>query len=238
MDPPEIILDSEPTWKNQSLQDYLTHNIPDKWESFFEQSSVKDIIAKISLYLSEEKRTIWPFLPNLLNAFFMCPFDKLKVVIIGQDPYHTPNTAYGLAFSTCPKGNFPPSLKNIFTKLKQEGFTAKNPCLESWARQGVFLINTALTVAESSPESHLKIWTDFTMDLIKFISKKEKVVWILWGGKAQMYRGFIKPSHSKLIEGGHPSPMNTTGSFLDKNYFRECNQYLQSKNITPINWNL
>jgi len=234
---PQIVLDSEADWTNQTLEDYINYNIPAGWEEFFDLPEVEAAIHEISVALSEEKRTIWPTLPNLLNAFYMCPLHQMKVVIIGQDPYHSPKTAYGLAFSSYPGGNFPASLRNVFTKLRQEGFTVKNPYLGHWANQGVFLINTALTVAESKAGSHVHHWIGFTTLLIKYLSKKEKLVWMLWGDKARVYRNYIQ-KHSKLLEGGHPSPLNTTGSFLAVDYFKPCNEYLKSQGISAIDWNL
>ncbi len=232
---PRIVLDV--MWEESNLSDYLTKNVPVGWEPFFAQEEVMAEIKEISQALQEEKKPIWPILSDVFNAFKLCPFDQLKVVIVGQDPYHTPDTASGLAFSGKPEAKVPSSLRNVFQKLRQENYTANNSYLGSWAEQGVFLINTALTVAESSPGSHIHHWNTFTYLLFKYIAKKEKVVWILWGNKAEIYKNYV-PAHSFLITGGHPSPLNRTGSFLKSDYFRVCNQYLQTHKIAEINWNL
>jgi uracil-DNA glycosylase len=233
----------EDDWSNRTLYDFLYSNMPSGWEKFFEQEEVKVEISLISDFLhtevQEKKKLIWPELPHVLNAFYMCPEKKMKCVILGQDPYHTPNTAYGLSFSSYPGGQIPPSLRNIFRKLLSEGYSIKptSGYLEKWAREGVLLLNTALTVVQGCPESHLRIWEKFTEQLMNYLYEKESLVWILWGKKATKYRGYCHPK-SLLLEGGHPSPINTTGSFFSSNYFSPCNDYLSAKKITPIDWNL
>lgn len=236
----EILLESKVSWTNTSLESYVRGSLTMAgWNEFFEQTMENGAITKISDYLRSEKRPIWPRLPDVFNAFTMCPLDKLKCVIIGQDPYHSPDVAYGLAFSSRPDAAVPASLRNIFKKLREEGFKAENPCLESWATQGVFLINTALTVTSGCPGSHLSIWEDFIYQLCEYLmKKKEQIVWILWGKKAQCFRGFVDIKKNKLIEGAHPSPVNTSGGFLEHDYFRPCNQYLRDQGLTPIDWNL
>lgn len=232
----DVILVEEVSWKNSTLEQSLIGNIPEGWEEFFE--SAKDIIHEISEALAKDTRTIWPELPNVFNAMYMCPYDNIKCIILGQDPYPTPKTAYGLAFSSYPGASTPASLRNIFKKLREEGFATSTSYLEKWARQGVFLINTALTVPQGCPEKHLDLWEPFIRHLLLYIRKKEKIVWILWGKKAQFYRNFATVSNNHLLEGGHPSPVNTRGDFLDKDYFRPCNKYLESVGKVPIDWNL
>lgn len=232
----DIELYEELNWGNCTLEQSLIGNIPEGWEDFFE--SAKDIIHELSEALKKDARVICPVLPNVFNAFYMCPYKDIKCLILGQDPYADPKTAYGLAFSSYPKAPVPASLRNVFKKLREEGFSTSTSYLEKWARQGVFLINTALTVPQGCPEKHLDLWEPFIRQLFLHIRKRDKIVWMLWGKKAQFYRNFVNPVNNLLLEGGHPSPVNTKGDYLDKDYFRPCNKYLIAVGKSPIDWNL
>lgn len=181
---------------------------------------------------------IWPLPLNVFKAFELTPLQKVKVVIIGQDPYHKPFVANGLAFSAQRGASTPDSLRNIFLKLKQEGYKADNPCLESWATQGVLLLNTALTVFSGQAESHLSLWKTFITELIKYLGKRDGLVWILWGKKAEAFLPYISQQKSYVLIGGHPSPINTKGTFMSGNYFQLANQCLQKLDKAPIDWNL
>lgn len=181
---------------------------------------------------------IWPLPLDVFKAFELTPLQKVKVVIIGQDPYHTPHVANGLAFSAQRGASMPQSLRNIFLKLKQEGYKADNPCLESWATQGVLLLNTALTVFSGQAESHLPLWKTFTTELVKYLGTRDGLVWILWGKKAEAFLPYISQQKSYVLIGGHPSPINTKGTFMSGNYFQLANQCLQKMGKTPIDWNL
>ena len=218
-------------WKNSRLEQWVINNYPQGWEDFFDKA--KDILIEISDVLAQENRHVWPLMSDVFNIFYMCRPDQIKCIIVGQDPY--PNkSACGLAFST--KGTkgtkeiqSTPSMKNILKKLQQEGYTATTSNLEKWVKNGVFLINTALTVPEGG--NHLKLWKPFTDLLFEYLKYlKNQHVWILWGVKAQAYQ---KYGH-KVITGGHPSPANGLGNFLSSDYFNKCNEYLTEK----IDWNL
>ena len=212
---------------------YSLSTVPNGWEEFFSHSPIQEILNT----LNEEKRQLCPEPENVFNAFHMCSPDEIKCIIVGQDPYPTKGVAYGLSFSSKPNCPTPASLRNIFKKLQQEGYTTKTSCLEKWARQGVFLINTALTVPEKCAGAHTELWYNFTLNLFQYLSKKEGIVWILWGKKAQLFRGYVNEK-CLLIEGGHPSPINMHGGFLDKDYFTPCNKFLEIQGKDVIDWNL
>ncbi len=207
---------------------------------FWEQLSdhEKNVVMALASYTLAPTAKIYPVVSRVFFAFSLTSLQNLKCVIIGQDPYPSAGVANGLAFSAQRGAAKPASLKNVFLKLNQEGFVAENPCLESWARQGVLLINTALTVFEGKPESHLELWKPFTINLIKFLGKKEGIVWILWGKKAQAFLPFISQEKSLVLIGAHPSPVNVRGGFLDHDYFRPCNVFLEKIGKNPIDWNL
>jgi uracil-DNA glycosylase len=230
----DIELVQELTWDNFTLSHTLHENIPKGWEEFFNEN--KEVIHEISDELEKETRVICPVITNVFNAFYMCPFDSIKCIILAQDPYWDQKTAYGLAFSSYPGSiSVPASLRNIFKKLRSEGYNTSSSYLGGWAHQGVFLINTALTVPEGCPEKHLKLWSKFTQNLFGYLQKKDKIVWILWGKKAQIYKKYC--TKGLVLEGGHPSPVNTRGDFLDKDYFGPCNTYLESVGKLKIDWN-
>lgn len=204
----------------------------------------------------EEERVLYPVYPprNLVfNALATTPFDKVKVVIVGQDPYHGPGQAHGLSFSV-PKGvRPPPSLVNIFKELKDDLHIdpPAHGCLASWAEQGVLLLNATLTVRESSPASHHGHgWEQFTDTIIHLLAnKKEPLAFILWGKSAQDKcrfllkevphgtKDFITHNHLVLLA-PHPSPFSCHQGFLGCKHFSKINNFLSSKNITPINWQL
>lgn len=217
----EIILCDHPG--GYRLDDLLINNIPRGWEEFFESHVITEIATRL------EKEVVWPRLSDVFNAFYMC--EVPRVVIVGQDGYPNEN-GYGLAFSARPTAKkLPLTLQNIQKKVRQEGYDMRSGCLEGWARQGVLLLNVALTVG-TKPGSHLKLWEPFTRALFEYLSKREKLVWILWGRKAQSYLKHINPRH-QIITGEHPSPIIPRGKFMENNYFKLANQFL-----TPplINW--
>lgn len=205
-----------------------------EWKEFAD--IVKDELDKIETEVNFDK--ICPPKDLIFSAFEKTPLSQIKVLILSQDPYHTPGVACGLAFSSFPGKPPPPSLQNIFRKLRLEGFSrVNNGDLSDWASQGVFLLNVTLTVEKSKPKSHAKIWEKFTDKLISYLDEKlSHTVWILWGRDAQCYRGFVDPSKNLLLEGTHPSPLSASRGFFDKDYFMPCNKFLESKGKTPINW--
>jgi len=209
-----------------------------KWPSeIFNQ----DFEYSYRLFLDEtinQSGKVFPKKQDLLNAFSFCPFDKLKVVIIGQDPYHGFGQANGLAFSVNRGVKIPPSLKNIFKEVQNSGFDVSSihGDLKSWADQGVLLLNSSLSVLEGRPMSHKKLnwqkWTDF---IVKYVSdNKESVVFILWGNFAQSKKDLIDCSKHLVLESSHPSPLSARHSFVGCKHFLKANQYLN----VNIDWSI
>ena len=206
------------------------------WETFINNEKQKEYFKKIARFLKGKE--YFPRRENILNAYKLTPFENIRVVILGQDPYHTPGMAQGLAFSVPtefePK---PPSLKNILKELKDDIGENANAIktkgdLKCWAEQGVFLLNTVLTVEKGKPLSHRGIgWEIFTENTIKLISeKKEGVVFILWGGNARNYKKLIDKDKHFIIESAHPSPLSAYRGFFGSKPFSKTNK------ITKIEW--
>jgi uracil-DNA glycosylase len=202
----------------------------------------KSYFTQLVNFVKEEnkKRVIYPEGKNIFNAFDKCPFEKLKVVILGQDPYHGVGQANGLSFSVNPGVPMPPSLLNIFKERKTDLQKAMPPHgdLSNWAEQGVLLLNATLTVAQKSPGSHQnKGWEEFTDAVIRLISDhKEKIVFILWGAYAQKKGAIIDRTKHFVIESPHPSPFAAYRGFFGSKPFSKCNEYLQKQGIEPIDW--
>ncbi|ROI09154.1 uracil-DNA glycosylase [Chryseobacterium sp. H3056] len=183
--------------------------------------------------------TVFPPKSQIFRALELTPFDEVKVVIIGQDPYHNDNQANGLSFSVSEDVSAPPSLKNIFTELKSDlGIERQKKDLEDWAKQGVLLLNSSLTVRAHSPNSHKDLgWDRFTNFIIEEISdEKENVVFVLWGAFAQKKEELIDSSKHFIIKSAHPSPFSVHRGFYGSKPFSKVNNYLKSKNIKPISW--
>lgn len=176
--------------------------------------------------------TVYPSKEKIFEAFNLAPFNKVKVIILGQDPYHEPDQAQGLCFYVPPSVKAPPSLKNIAKEL------GKMPDLLSWANQGVLLLNATLTVEAHKAGSHQKKgWEEFTDAAIKALAeKRENLVFILWGAYAQKKGAFIDRSRHLVIESAHPSPLSARRGFFGSQPFSKANAYLNEKNITPIIW--
>ena len=176
--------------------------------------------------------TVYPSKDKIFEAFNLAPFNKVKVIILGQDPYHEPDQAQGLCFYVPPSIKAPPSLKNIAKEL------GKMPDLLSWANQGVLLLNATLTVEAHKAGSHQKKgWEEFTDAAIKALAdKRENLVFILWGAYAQKKGAFIDRSRHLVIESAHPSPLSARRGFFGSQPFSKANAYLNEKNITPIIW--
>ena len=176
---------------------------------------------------------------QIFRAIKLTPFDEVKVVIIGQDPYHNDNQANGLCFSVSDKVKAPPSLKNIFKELEDDlGIKKTSNELEMWAKQGVLLLNATLTVRAHEANSHKDLgWEQFTDFIIKEISdKKENVVFVLWGAFAQKKAGLIDASKHFIIQSAHPSPFSVHKGFFGSRPFSKINQFLKEKGKEPINW--
>lgn len=186
-----------------------------------------------------EVEKCFPPKDQIFRALDLTPFGEVKVVIIGQDPYHNDSQANGLCFSVSEKVKAPPSLKNIFTELKNDlGIDRSKKELDDWAEQGVLLLNATLTVKAHEPNSHKNLgWEAFTDFIIKEISdKKEKVVFVLWGAFAQKKASLIDETKHFILRSAHPSPFSVYRGFYGSKPFSKINDYLQSKNSEPISW--
>ena len=198
----------------------------------------------IRKFLIEEYKNhvVYPDMYDLYNCFKYTPFSNLKAVLLGQDPYHNVGQAHGLCFSVQEGIPKPPSLENIFKELKSDlGYDApKNGTLTKWAKEGILLLNTSLSVREHQANSHSKCgWAWFTDSVIELISKqKEHVVFILWGGNARSKKKLIDTSKHCIIESAHPSPLSAYNGFFGSKPFSKTNEYLENQGIPPINWNL
>lgn len=176
----------------------------------------------------------------IFNAFNQCPFDKVKVVLIGQDPYHEPGQAQGLCFSVGDGVKFPPSLRNIFAEIQSDlGIDVpQSGDLTRWAKQGVLLLNATLTVREHAAGSHQNMgWETFTDEVIRKVSEgRENVVFMLWGSYAQSKAKLIDASRHCVLKSAHPSPLSAYRGFFGNHHFSICNQYLQQHGMEPIQW--
>jgi uracil-DNA glycosylase len=219
--------------------------IEESWKKLLKAEFNKPSFQQIPLHLKTEKsqgKIIYPPGSLIFNAFNLTPFSKLKAVIIGQDPYHGPGQAHGLCFSVQYGVPPPPSLQNIFKELQDDvGIQIPNHGnLTHWAEQGVFLLNASLTVRAGEPMSHAKIgWAEFTNTVIKKISdEKEHVVFLLWGKFAQEKRTLIDEKKHLILRSVHPSPLSAFAGFFGCKHFSKTNEYLTSKGIDPIDWQL
>ncbi len=218
--------------------------IEDSWKQALAAEFDKPYFEQLVAHIKADKaagKVIYPPGPLIFNAFNTTPFDQVKVVILGQDPYHNPGEAMGLCFSVPCGVRMPPSLKNIFKELHSDlGLPLpKGGDLTPWARQGVFLINAFLTVLKNRPRSHEKIgWQQFTDAVIRKLSdEREHLVFMLWGGFARKKKVLINPERHLILEAAHPSPL-AGGAFFGSRHFSQANAYLQAHGIAPINWDL
>ena len=219
--------------------------IEESWKEVLKDEFSKSYFQQIVTFIKAEKalgKTIYPPGSLMFNAFLKTPFDKVKVVILGQDPYHNKGQAHGLSFSV-PKGvNKPPSLANIFIELKNDLGIAPSidGNLEKWTQQGVLLLNATLTVRENEPGSHSKIgWVDFTNEVIKKISDEKKgVVFLLWGRFAQDKQILIDETKHYVLKAAHPSPFSADKGFFGCRHFSKTNELLMKQGNEPIDWKL
>lgn len=217
-------------------------NIGNDWDDVLKDDFSGENYAKIREFLKSEysAHTIYPSMYDIFNAFKLTPFSKVKVVILGQDPYHGEGQAMGLSFSVPKNKELPPSLKNIYKELKDD--LGVNPPdsgdLTAWAKQGVLLLNTVLTVRAGMANSHAgKGWEILTDDVIKKISGDRKnVVFILWGNNARSKKSLIDKSKHLILESAHPSPLSAYNGFFNSKPFSKTNTYLSARGIEPIDW--
>lgn len=203
----------------------------------------KQYFIDLTAFVRQEynQGTCYPPGRLIFNAFNLCPFDKVKVVIIGQDPYHEPGQAHGLSFSVCDGVAFPPSLQNIFKEIQQD-LGKPMPMtgnLTRWAEQGVLMLNATLTVRAHHAASHQRRgWEQFTDAAIKALSlHREHIVFILWGGYARSKASLIDGSRHLILQSVHPSPLSANrGGWFGNHHFSRCNAYLEENGMTPIDW--
>jgi uracil-DNA glycosylase len=218
--------------------------LPSSWIQYLEeelnQSYMKDLKKKL-IECQNKNITVYPEKSKVFNAFHLTPFQKIKVVILGQDPYHGPGQAHGLSFSVPHNIKTPPSLMNIFKELDSDlkvEINKTNGNLEHWAKQGVFLLNTTLTVEKSKPMSHKNFgWNIFTDKVIEIINHyRENIVFILWGAHAHSKTHLIDSSKHLILKSVHPSPLSSHRGFFGSRPFSQTNNYLESKEIDKIVW--
>ena len=221
----------------------MTLQIHSSWEKPLQTEFESPYFHQLTAFLDLEYETYpcYPDRSQIYNAFEYCPFHKVKVVVLGQDPYHGIGQAHGLAFSVPDKAKPPPSLVNIFKEIEQdEGIPyPDNGNLERWAKQGVLLLNASLSVREGTPGSHKKKgWETFTNAVIKKMSEeKENLVFLLWGGFAKEKIKYIDVDKHHVLSTGHPSPFSANRGYLFGNkHFSQCNSFLKKKGKTPIKW--
>jgi uracil-DNA glycosylase len=212
------------------------------WERRLHGEFEKDYFARLTQFVRSEYATATVYPPGKLifNAFDLCPFDKVKVVIIGQDPYHGPGQAHGLCFSVNEGIPFPPSLRNIFKEIQDDLGTPvpASGDLTRWAEQGVLLLNATLTVRAGQAGSHQRQgWEEFTDAAIRALAtEREHLVFILWGAYAQKKGAFIDRSRHLVLASAHPSPLSAYNGFFGNKHFSRTNAYLVEHGETPIQW--
>lgn len=214
-----------------------------QWQEYLQQTLKSDSFNQLKRFVEQEyqsKTPIYPPQPLIFRAFELTPPSQVKVVILGQDPYHGPNQAHGLAFSVPDGEVIPPSLKNIYkelhTDLQQPHPASGN--LESWAKQGVLLLNTILTVQHKQAHSHKKSgWEDFTDSVIQSLNQApHSIVYLLWGAHAQAKSQLIDSNKHTILEAPHPSPLSAHRGFFGCRHFSKTNQILKANGQSPINW--
>ena len=214
------------------------------WNPILRQEFNKPYWVDLQNYILDQRAShmVFPAHPDVFRAFHLTSFATLKVVILGQDPYHGVGQANGLCFSVSPGVSFPPSLRNIFKELEDDLGVSKPQSgdLAAWAEQGILLLNTTLTVRQGAPASHQgKGWETFTDEVIRCISqKKEKIVFVLWGASARRKKSLIDVTKHTCIESVHPSPLSAYRGFFGSKPFSKINQLLRQQGVTEIDWSL
>ncbi len=216
--------------------------IDPSWKEVLQPEFDKPYFKQLTDFVRSEYATgrVYPPAKLIFNAFDQCPFDRVKVVILGQDPYHGEGQAHGLCFSVSEGVRFPPSLVNIFKEIENELGTPSPSCgdLSRWARQGVLLLNATLTVQADRAGSHQgRGWELFTDAVIRTLShKREHLVFLLWGAFARSKSSYIDPARHLVLQSAHPSPLSAHRGFFGNNHFLSTNQYLETHGLSPIVW--
>lgn len=228
-----------------SLMNKKKQPLPPSWMQHLGQEFDKDYMHHLKSFLQaqlNQKKTIYPRGSDIFCAFNLTPLDQVKVVIIGQDPYHGPNQAHGLCFSVKPGVKVPPSLQNIYKELKSDLNieTPNHGFLESWAKNGVLMLNNILTVERAKAASHQgKGWEIFTDKVVDILNNQcQNLVFLLWGSHAQKKAATVDRTKHLILECTHPSPFSAHRGFLGSKHFSKTNDYLKEHNIAPIDWSL
>lgn len=212
-----------------------------QWDKKLRDEIKKDYYQNLKKFIKQEyqSKQIFPQYENIFNALKLTDYDEVKVVILGQDPYHGIGEAHGLSFSVCNGVKIPPSLRNIFKELYSDlGITRISTDLTDWAKQGVLLLNSVMTVEKDKPLSHKdKGWEIFTDNIIRMLNKKEtSIIFILWGNYAKSKKELITNPIHKIIESAHPSPLSASRGFFGSKPFSKTNEYLKENKVKKINW--
>lgn len=231
--------------RNQTVADESTIKLHPSWLPALEEEFAKPYMASLKAFLQGQKqqgKVIYPVGANWFAAFNHTPFDQVKVVILGQDPYHGEGQAHGLCFSVLPGVDIPPSLRNIYKELQNDLAIpiADHGCLSYWADQGVLLLNATLTVERGDAGAHQgRGWEEFTDCAIRALNdKREGLVFILWGSYAQKKGAFIDAKRHLVLKAPHPSPLSAHRGFFGCGHFSKANAYLEKQGVQPIDWQL
>ena len=216
--------------------------IEQSWKNALSAEFDKDYFIKLTNFVRDEYmsgQVVYPEPKNIFNAFNLCPLENVKVVIIGQDPYHEPNQAHGLCFSVLPPTPLPPSLQNIYKEIESDigRKSITNGDLTEWAKQGVLLLNATLTVRAHAAASHSgRGWEEFTDSVIRALSQRENIVYMLWGSFAQKKASIVNADKNLVLKSAHPSPLSAYRGFFGNKHFSRANDYLVKSGKMPINW--
>ncbi len=219
-------------------------NLGNSWDALLCEEFSKEYYQELRKKLVQEYKTytVYPAMENIFNALKYTSYEDVKVLLLGQDPYHGPNQAHGLCFSVQKGVDKPRSLKNMFKELESD-LGIKQPahgCLTDWAKQGVLMLNTVLTVREAEPNSHKKLgWTVFTDKIIQLLNERpEPVIFVLWGRNALEKLPLITNSHHYVLSAAHPSPLSASRGFFGCKHYSKINEILKSMGKTPIDWQI
>jgi uracil-DNA glycosylase len=222
----------------------MREHLPSDWAEVLGEALKAPSFAELERFVEAERRrfTVYPSEADLFSAFRLTPYERVRVLVLGQDPYHGPGQAHGLAFSVQPGVPSPPSLVNIFKELQSDlGLPPPHSCsLVPWARQGVLLLNAVLTVRASQPNSHAgQGWEELTDAVIRAVgAKREPVVFLLWGNYARKKKKLIDAQRHEIIESAHPSPLSAASGFFGSRPFSRVNEALMARGQRPIDWRL
>lgn len=216
-------------------------NIGNSWDEILKEDFDSDSYRRLRVFLADEYRrhVVYPDMHDIFNALKATPYEDVKVVLLGQDPYHNPGQAHGMCFSVKPGVDAPPSLVNVFKEIKSDvGIDNVSPYLVGWAKQGALLLNTVLTVRAGEANSHKgKGWEVLTDSIIRHLNDREEpIVFMLWGGNARSKKALITAPQHLILECAHPSPLSAYNGFFGCKHFSKCNDFLLKHGKTPINW--